>query len=424
MDQIITGGLGGVIAAMASKSRAHRLLLCAALSQQPCKVHCTARSADILATVQCLRALGAQITDTGDGFAVTPLRRDAIPADALLDCGESGSTLRFLLPVVCALGTPVRLQMAGRLPERPLSPLYEVLTAHGAQLGTPGSNPLTAAGPLQGADFTIDASVSSQFISGLLFALPLLGGGHVTLTGRIESAAYLDMTVEALNLAGVTVVRDATGYSVRGDYAMSADCRVEGDWSNAAFWLCAGAIGAQPVTVTGLNSLSSQGDRAIVPLLRQFGAAVTESADAVCVAPAPLRGIRIDAAQIPDLVPVLSVVAALAEGETEIYNAGRLRLKESDRLCSTAALLTALGAQVDELPEGLRIHGVSRLRGGEVDAFGDHRIAMAAAIAANAADGAVTVRGAEAVAKSYPDFWSDYQALKEEAPCHPATESC
>ncbi len=413
MIQTITAGpLGGSIAAMASKSRAHRLLLCAALSRQPVTVHCTARSADILATVACLRALGAEVIDAGDCFLVTPLDRSAIPANAVLDCGESGSTLRFLLPVVCALGGPVQLRMGGRLPDRPLSPLYEELLAHGAQLGRPGSNPLTAAGPLQGTDFVIDASVSSQFISGLLFALPLLGGGTVRLTGRIESAAYLDMTVEALTLAGVTVSRNGSSYAVSGDYDLSADCRVEGDWSNAAFWLCAGAIGTQPITVTGLNLTSSQGDRAILPLLRAFGAKVTETADAVTVAPAALHGIRIDAAQIPDLVPVLSVVAALAGGETEICNAGRLRIKESDRLASTAALLTALGGQVEELPEGLRIRGIGRFHGGTVNACNDHRIAMAAAVAAAAAEGTVTVTGAEAVNKSYPDFWLDYTAMK------------
>ena len=422
MNQTVTGGLGGRIAAIGSKSRAHRLLICAALSSQPCTVRCAARSEDILATVRCLRALGARIDDTGEGFAVTPLRRGAVPADALLDCGESGSTLRFLLPVACALGVPVRLAQAGRLPQRPLSPLYEVLAAHGARLGAPGSNPLAASGPLTGTDFTIDASVSSQFVSGLLFALPLLGGGRVNLTGRVESAAYLDMTAEALTLAGVTVRRDSGGYTVHGDYAMPPRCQVEGDWSNAAFWLCAGAIGARPVTVTGLRCDSSQGDRAVAVLLRCFGARVDESAAGVTAAPGPLRGMVIDAAQIPDLVPVLAVAAAVAEGTTEMIHAGRLRLKESDRLQSTAAMLTALGGQVEERPDGLRICGVPRLSGGTVDACGDHRIAMAAAVAACAASGPVTIRGAEAVNKSYPGFWRDYAQLKEEAPCHPAME--
>lgn len=413
----VSGGVRGSIPAIDSKSRAHRLLLCAALSESPCRVACTARSADILATVRCLRALGAVIDDTGDGFAVTPLRRDAIPADAVLDCGESGSTLRFLLPVVCALGMPVRLKMAGRLPERPLSPLYEVLTDHGAALGAPGSNPLTVAGSLQKPTFTIDASVSSQFISGLLFALPLLGGGRANLTGRVESAGYLDMTAEALAAAGVEITRDAEGYAVRGDYAMPPVCRVEGDWSNAAFWLCAGAIGAAPVTVTGLDPASSQGDRAVVEQLRRFGAAVDVSGGAVTVSPRPLCGCVIDAAQIPDLIPALSVVAAVAQGETQIVNAGRLRLKESDRLTATAALLTALGGQVTEQPEGLRIAGVSRLRGGVADACGDHRIAMAAAVAACAAAGEVTVHGAEAVDKSYPNFWHDFAALGGNVDC-------
>ena len=172
------------------------------------------------------------------------------------------------------------------------------------------------------------------------------------------------------------------------------------------------AIGTEPITMTNLNLTSSQGDRAVVNILRQFGASITEDGDTVTVTPAKLHGIRIDAAQIPDLVPVLSVVAALAEGETEICNAGRLRIKESDRLTTTANLLSALGGQVEELAEGLRIRGIARFHGGEIDACNDHRIAMAAAVAASAADGTVTITGAEAVNKSYPDFWRDYDAMK------------
>ena len=405
----VSGTPGGVIPAMASKSQVHRLLLCAALSERPSRVLCAARSEDILATVRCLRALGADIRDTGDGFDVTPLDRSRIVHDAVLDCGESGSTLRFLLPVVCALGTSAQLRMAGRLPQRPLSPLREVLIDHGAVLGT--GNPLSAAGPLHGTEFSVDASVSSQFVSGLLFALPLLGGGSVRLTGQAVSAGYLEMTAQALTTAGVCVRRDADGYTVSGSYVMPPVCTVESDWSNAAFWLCMGAMGAKPVGVSGLNPDSAQGDRAITELLQRFGAAVTMDADAVTAAPAPLKGCVIDAEQIPDLIPALCAAAAVADGETRIVNAGRLRLKESDRLHTTAAMLTTLGAQVTESETALRIVGVPRLHGGTVDAAGDHRIAMASAVAACAADGPVTICGAEAAAKSYPDFWRDFAAL-------------
>ena len=403
--------LGGTIPAVASKSMAHRLLLCAALSARPCRVDCATRSADIDATVRCLRALGAEIRDDGAGFDVTPLRRDAVPAGAALDCGESGSTLRFLLPVLGALGAEARLHLAGRLPQRPLSPLYELLVEHGMALGPQGSNPLTVAGRLTGRRFAIDAGVSSQFISGLLFALPLLGGGEVVLTGTVASAGYLDLTAGALRRAGVDVCRTAAGFTVAGDYALPARVRVEGDWSNAAFWLCAGAIGPQPMTVTGLDPSSSQGDRAVVALLRRFGAQVTADGEAVTAAPGPLTGIELDAGPVPDLIPPLAVVAALARGETHIYNAGRLRLKESDRLAAVTALLTGLGAAVEERPDGLVIRG-GALHGGHADACGDHRIAMAAAIAACTAGGPVTLAGAEAVEKSYPAFWRDYAALQ------------
>jgi len=405
----VSGAPGGAIPAMASKSQAHRLLLCAALSARPCRVQCAARSEDILAMVRCLRALGAEIRDTGDGFDVTPLDRGAIVRDAVLDCGESGATLRFLLPVVCALGASVRLRMGGRLPQRPLSPLREVLTDHGAVLDE--GNPLPVSRPLLGTDFVIDASVSSQFVSGLLFALPLLGGGSVRMTGQIASAGYLDMTAQALTTAGIYVRRDAERFTVSGSYAMPPVCSVEGDWSNAAFWLCMGAVGEKSVTVTGLNPASAQGDRAVIALLRRFGAAVTVDADAVTAAPVPLHGCVIDADQVPDLIPALCAVAAAAEGETRIVNAGRLRLKESDRLHGTAAMLSALGGQATETETALRIVGVPRLHGGAVDAAGDHRIAMAAAVAACAADSPVTICGAEAAAKSYPDFWRDFAAL-------------
>lgn len=406
------GALAGQVRIPASKSQAHRLLICAALGKTPVTLHCDGFSKDIIATAHCLRALGAEVALENDALIrLTPGRTDAACA---LMCGESGSTLRFLLPVAAALGATATFHMEGRLPQRPLAPLDEELTRHGVTLTRDGDT-LAVTGRLQPGDYTLPGNVSSQYVSGLLMALPLLhGDSTLTVTGKVESAAYIAMTEDALRLSGITFQKEGWTYRIPGrqTFALPQALSVEGDWSNAAFFLCAGALSEKGVTVTGLNAASSQGDRAVVDILRAFGASVTETADAVTVSAAPLHGITIDANPIPDLIPVLSVVAAYAAGETKIVNAARLRLKESDRIATTAALLRSLGGSVEELPDGLRLRGTA-LTDGTVDSANDHRIAMSAAIAASGCR--VTVEGGECVSKSYPRFWQDYEALKGEA---------
>ena len=403
------GGLGGCVRIPASKSQAHRLLICAALGRTPVTLHCDGFSNDIIATAQCLRSLGAQVTMEDDSLIrLTPGRTDGA---CILPCGESGSTLRFLLPVAAALGAAATFRMEGRLPQRPLAPLDEELTAHGVTLTREGDT-LAVSGQLQSGDYTLPGNVSSQYISGLLMALPLLAGeSTLAVTGKVESAAYIAMTEDALRLGGIRFTKDGWVYRIPGGqtFALPPELSVEGDWSNAAFFLCAGALSEQGVTVTGLNADSAQGDRAIVDILRAFGAQVTAHAATVTVRRGTLHGITVDATAIPDLIPVVCVVAAAANGESRITGAARLRLKESDRLATTAALLRALGAGVEELPDGLIIRPAP-LRGGTVDAANDHRIAMSAAVAASLCP--VTVEGKECVNKSYPRFWEDYAALK------------
>ena len=273
-------------------------------------------------------------------------------------------------------------------------------------------------GQLIAGDYSLPGNVSSQFISGLLFALPLLGGNStLAVTGALQSARYVSMTEQALAEAGILTKKDGPVWQIGGGqrYASPAVQTVEGDWSNAAFFLCMGALSATGVTVTGLNSTSLQADRAITEILVRFGAELTVSEDAVTVRRGVLHGITLDAGPIPDLVPVVSCLAALCDGETRVENAARLRLKESDRLQTTAALLSALGGSVRELPDGLIISGRGRLSGGTADACGDHRIAMSAAMAACGCEGPVTVSGSECVAKSYPAFWEDFASLKEDA---------
>ncbi len=416
MRIIEPGARSGAVHIPASKSQAHRLLIAAALGTGETELICDGISRDIRATADCLRALGAEITAEGERLRVTPIR--ALPeGECLLPCGESGSTLRFLLPVVGALGVKAAFLREGRLPQRPLAPLDAELCAHGLALSDDGAL-LRCSGKLRPGEYSIPGGVSSQYISGLLFALPLLdGASRLTVTGKLESAAYVTMTEDAQRLAGIGIERHNQVYIIQGKRhgRLPASLRVEADWSNAAFFLALGALSPAGLRVAGLNPQSAQGDRAVLDILRRFGAEIEGRDGEICIRRGALRAQTIDAAPIPDLIPVLSVIAALAEGETRVINAARLRLKESDRLATTAALLNGLGAEVEELPDGLVIRGKPRLRGGAADAAGDHRIAMSAAVAASGCTEPVTLSGAESVAKSYPAFWDDFDALERGA---------
>lgn len=411
--RLLPGERSGELRIPASKSQAHRLLICAALSKEETRIRCDGLSKDILATVACLRAMGAEIREEGDALCVHPIR--SVPQnEVLLPCGESGSTLRFLLPVAGALGIRGSFLREGRLPERPLAPLDRELTSHGMTLREEESL-LHTEGQLLPGEYRLPGNVSSQYISGLLLALPLLKGeSRLQVEGRVESAAYIQMTENALRLTGISYMKEKNQYTIPGDQrpGLTGELQVEGDWSNAAFFLCAGALSEKGMRITGLDPASPQGDRAILELLRRFGAELSVQESGILVRRAALRGIEIDAAPIPDLIPVLSVLAAGAEGDTRIYNAGRLRLKESDRLKTTAKLLRDLGGSVEELAEGLVIHGSGSLRGGSAESAGDHRIAMSAAVAACLCREPVDVNGAECVAKSYPRFWEDWDRLK------------
>lgn len=398
----------------ASKSQAHRLLLCAALGEGETELLCGGLSADIRATMDCLRALGAGIWQEGERLRVKPIR--TAPRSCALPCGESGSTLRFLLPQAGALGTEAVFHRKGRLPQRPLRPLDEELRSHGMKLREEGEA-LYASGMLTAGDYTLPGNVSSQFISGLLMALPQLpGDSRLTVTGELESAGYVAMTEDTLAESGIRWQRTGQVWSIPGGQRFHPPrlCQVEGDWSNAAFFLCAGALSRRGVTVEGLSLRSSQGDQAVLRLLRRFGAEVTEREGAVTVRSGMLHGITVDAGPIPDLIPTLSVVAAASVGDSRMENARRLRDKESDRLEGTAALIRDLGGSARVEGDTLIIHGRGGLRGGNASVLGDHRLAMAAAIAACACRESVTVDDSRCVEKSYPRFWEDFRQLKGE----------
>ena len=401
--------LSGTIAAIASKSDAHRLLILAALCRGETRLILEQRSEDIDATIACLRALGAEIDLLPDGGLVRGIER--VNENPLLDCGESGSTFRFLLPVACALCERARFKGSGRLPERPIGELMGVLQAHGVAFSAERL-PFETNGKLAGGDFALPGNVSSQYLTGLLLALPVVQTqSMIALTTRLESAAYVDITLHALKRFGVRVETQDGGYIVPGGQAIQSpgELCVEGDWSNAAFFLAAGALG-NPVTMTGLHLDSPQGDKAILDALGCFGARVETTKETITVLPALLTGCTIDVGETPDLLPILAVLGACANGETRLVNAARLRLKESDRLASVSAMLRALGGRVEELPDALVITG-GQLTGGTVDSVRDHRIAMSAAIASVRCTDQVTILGAEAVKKSYPAFYSDFNRL-------------
>ncbi len=385
---IFPGKLTGTLEAIPSKSQAHRLLICAAFAHSPTELWCPQVNEDILATAGCLRALGAGVERTGTGFVVTPA--ETIPRQARLDCRESGSTLRFLLPVAGALGVDATFHLSGRLPERPLSPLWEEMERMGCRLSRPTPDTVRCQGRLRAGEYALDGGVSSQFITGLLLALSLVpGDSQIRILGRLQSRPYVDMTRKAMAAFGV----DTEDLSLTGDHSFRSPgaLRVEGDWSSAAFFLTANALGSD-IRLLGLDPDSPQGDRAIADLLPALDGAPT-----------------ISAGDIPDLVPVLAVAAGAKAGAvfTQIK---RLRLKESDRVESILALLAALGGRAEATEDTLTV-SPAVYHGGVVDSFGDHRIAMAAAVAATAADGPVTVLGAQCVAKSYPGFWEDLRRL-------------
>ena len=380
MDITITPrSLRGEINIIPSKSQAHRLLICAAFANNETTLVCPDTNRDIEATVDCLNALGAHIVRTETGYCVDPI--PTIPHSAILNCCESGSTLRFMLPIVGALGVDAVFQMAGRLPQRPLSPMWEEMERMGCTLTRPTADTIRCQGKLKAGTYSIDGGVSSQFITGLLFALSLVPGeSHLEVTGKIESKPYIDLTKEAMALFGAP------------SYHSPGMVTVEGDWSNGAFFVTAARLGSD-LTIHGLNNESIQGDRAVLD--------ITAKLRAGCA--------TVSAADIPDLVPILSVMAAANRGAV-FTDIRRLRIKESDRVASTIAMIEALGGRAEATEETLTVYGTG-LSGGTVDSANDHRIAMAAAIAATVCEKPVTILDAQAVGKSYPRFWEEYRRL-------------
>ena len=402
--------LKGAVTPPPSKSQAHRLLIAAALAEGVSVIHNVAYSQDIDATLRCLTELGAEFDREGDTVtvhgmganAMSPNRRMTLPR---LDCGESGSTLRFLIPIALAVRGGGIFTGRGRLMERPQKPYFDLFEKKGI-FYEQKDGVLTVEGRLTSGEYRLPGNVSSQFFTGLLFALPLLDGPSAIIpTTALESEGYIQMTLQAMAQFGVELPATLSlppQYHPQGNQTYSsATAAVEADWSQAGFWYAAKFLG-HDVEIEGLNPDSIQGDSVIDIQYEEMGLELGD-----------VGALELDVSVCPDLVPPLAAMAAFRAGETtRLVNAARLRLKESDRLASVTSVLNAMGADVEEGEDFLVIHGKERLKGGvTVDSFNDHRIAMMAAVAATRCEKPVTLTGAESVNKSYPDFWKEYERL-------------
>lgn len=401
----------GTVNVPPSKSDVHRAIICAAMANGVSRISPVALSNDIKATIGCIKALGADAVLENNVLTVdgTNMYKNKT---ALLDCGESGSTLRFFIPIAAVGNINATFVGKGKLPQRPIGIFTEALPKAGTVCKTEGGLPLEIKGQLKRGIFEIPGNVSSQFITGLLLALPILeGDSEIVLTSPLESVGYIAMTIRTMKQFGVNIQATEKGWHIKGGQSYkTCDYTTDGDWSQAAFFMVLGAVSGK-VTVKGVAKDSTQGDKKCAEILARFGAKVTQLDNEVTVEKGELKAITVDASQIPDLVPVLSVCAAFAEGTTKIINAERLRIKECDRLKATAELLNNLGGKVKELSDGLEITGVSSLKGGNVNGYNDHRIVMSAAVCAARSDEDITATFAMSINKSYPDFYIDYNSI-------------
>lgn len=383
--------LHGEIALPPSKSTAHRALLCSFLAGGG-KVEPIIASKD-------MEAMKSAVSGLENGSKT-------------INCIESGNTLRFTMPVAAALGKSVTFTGSGRLPERPIGEYLRLFDEHGVKcVSTGGKLPVSIEGRLTGGSYEIAGNISSQYISGLLFALPLLEeDSEIILTSPLESKPYVDLTISVLHDYGIEIAETEKGWFIKGSqHYRKRDYTVESDWSHAAFFLAAGAVGGD-VTVTGLDPDSPQGDKEITDILRRFGAEVEFRGEGVRCRKKELRGINVDVTQIPDTVPAIAVTAAFAEGKTTVTGAGRLRLKESDRIESVVSNLKKMGVDVEETSDGMIITG-GEVKGAKLCGYNDHRIVMAFSVAALFAHGKTEIDDAHSINKTYPSFFEDYNRL-------------
>lgn len=412
--------LKGAITIPPSKSLSHRAIICAALAKGISHIENVVFSEDIIATIEGMKALGMEIIDIctneetnrskitieGKGFVKK--------LNETIDCKESGSTLRFLIPIACLLGERITFTGAGKLVERPLTSYYKIFDAQGIRYSNEkGRLPLRLEGILKPDKFKIEGNISSQFITGLMLALPLLSEDSIIeITTELESKGYIDLTLDVLDRFSIKIKNNEyRRFYIPGNQRyISTSYKVEGDFSQAAFWIAAGVLN-DTIVLRGLNQNSLQGDREILNIATAMDANISSEGEHINVTASQTKGTIIDASQCPDLVPILAVLGALSKDKTEIVNAQRLRIKESDRLKAISTELNKIGAHITETIDGLIINGVDTLNGGIVDSWNDHRIVMALAIASTRCKEPLIIKNCNAVNKSYPEFWQDFISL-------------
>ncbi len=429
--------LKGKIDAVSSKSYLHRILLCAAMSDRETTIYLNCRSKDVDATIRCVEAMGAKVEVEEGKVTIHPVEwKENVAADEtaegagtenhmpefpILDCGESGSTARFVLPMAAAVCGGGTLIGEGRLPERPFGAICMVMEENGCVFSS-YSLPMTVTGHLKSGVYRIPANISSQYISALMMSLPLVeGDSEIVFTTEVESEGYLDITESVMRDFGMPLEKTANGYQIKGNrkYKSPGEITAEGDWSNGAFWVAANALGSE-LKIGNLKDGSLQRDCQITEVVETLfsgvGQSVTDRVGSSCgksemAARMSADEITINGADIPDIIPISAVMACKRTGRTRFINCGRLRLKESDRLTSVATLICALGGRAIVDKDDLIVDGCGKLVGGKIDSFKDHRIVMSAAIAATICTEPVTITNAQDVAKSYPEFFADYETL-------------
>ncbi len=389
----------GTVNAPSSKSAAHRAILCAALSNGKAKISNLLYSEDILATLSAVSLLGAEVVKDNTSVEISGLCKGKHLDNILIDCNESGSTLRFIIPIALSLGGKFSVIGRGRLMSRPMEDYFRIFDEKGISY-TKKEDSIDFCGKLNNGKYELSGDVSSQYITGLLYGLSMLADdSEIFITTALESAPYVELTLDMMSKFGIVIEKnsDLNRFKIKGGQNFIAtDYCVEGDYSQAAFYLVANSLG-NDIEVLGLSDNSVQGDKEILSIVEMMKEAKSER--------------TINVSQIPDLVPIVTLLATQTEGITHIVGAKRLRMKESDRLSAISTELKKLGANIEENEDSLTIYGKTELRGGEVDAHNDHRIAMTMAIASTVATGQITLSGYESVKKSYPDFWEKFSSL-------------
>ncbi len=410
----ISGGqsLTGEIQIPPSKSLSHRAIIASGLSNGG-RVENLIQSQDIIATTQCMSQLGAKFIKDGDDYVVKGANFPLECSDSVFDCHESGSTLRFMIPIAMLSNEKVTFEGSGKLVTRPLDPFFDIFNQQNISYDYNGRLPLTVEGTIKAGSFEIPGDISSQFITGLLYTLPLLeGDSEIKVTSKLESKGYIDLTIDVLRAFGIEILNNNyESFMIKGKQSfVGRDYRVEGDFSQVAFWLVAGIIGGS-IKCLDMNPNSGQGDKEVIDIIKRMGGRLTIGDNYICAEKSETDSTIIDASQCPDIIPVLTVLAAVTPGTTEVINAKRLRIKECDRLNAIATELNKLGADIDELEEGLIIRGKKSLKGGYVKGWNDHRIVMSMAIASLVCEEDVYIEGCDAINKSYPHFFEHFRLL-------------